>query len=203
MTADEKTADRRRKRSSTLTLTTVMATAGITLSACDQPGPTAANKPVEAVAYANLDQCKAADEVPDAECDKAYAKARADDENAPKYAERASCEDVYGAGNCVPRGSGGGWFVPAMTGFVIGRMLDGGRPYYTGTGLYRERDDGYVTGYGGRLGRDYSSGRTVIQRGGLDPDLAVRSTPGKVQSRTAAVSRGGFGGRSSGMHFGG
>lgn len=208
MTETILTAPRRRKRSSHLALTTAMAAAGLSLTACDQPWDASAaqQKPVEAVAYANLDECKTADAVPDAECDKAFEAARADDEKrAPRYAAVGDCEAAYGAGNCVPRGynnGGSGWFTPMLTGFVIGRMLDGGgRPYYNGTGLYRD-NNGYVTSYGGRLNRDYYSGRTVVARDGIDLN-APRAAPTKVQSRTAAISRGGFGGRSSGYHFGG
>ncbi|MDB5452617.1 MAG: surface protein, partial [Caulobacteraceae bacterium] len=147
---------RRRKRSNTLTLTTAMAATGLALTACDPAQDQAARQPVEAVAYADLNQCKIANEVPDAECDRAFAAAKVDDEkSAPRYEERASCEEAYGPGNCVPRGynnGGGSFFTPLLTGFVIGRMLDGGgRPYYTGTGLYRDRGGGYLTGYGGRL----------------------------------------------------
>jgi uncharacterized protein YgiB involved in biofilm formation len=197
---------RRRKRTATMTLTSAMAATGLVLSACEEPAPTARQEPVEAVAYTDLNQCRIANEVPDAECDKAFAAANADhDKAAPKYEERASCEEVYGPGNCVPRGSSGGgsFFTPLLTGFVIGRMLDsGGRPYYGGAGLYRDSRGDYVTGYGGRLDRDYSTGRTVVSRSGIEPAPAVRQAPAKVQSRTAAVSRGGFGGRTSGRYGG-
>jgi uncharacterized protein YgiB involved in biofilm formation len=198
---------RRRKRSTTMTLTTAMAATGLVLSACEEPAPAPRQEPVEAVAYMDLNQCKVANEVPDEECDKAFAAANADhDKAAPRYEERASCEEVYGPGNCVPRGynnGGGSFFTPLLTGFVIGRMLDsGGRPYYGGTGLYRDYRGDYVTGYGGRLDRDYATGKTVVSRSGIEPSPAVRSAPAKVQSRTAAVSRGGFGGRTSG-HYGG
>ena len=193
----------RMKRSTSLTLT-AMAGAGLTLSACDQhalPPP----QPVQAVAYASLDQCKLSKEVPAAECDKAFAAARADDgAHAPRYAERSTCEDTYGPGNCVPRGSGGNgsFFTPLLTGFVIGRMLDGGgQPYYRGTGLYRDNGGGYVTGFGGHLDRDYRTGRTSIDRRSIDPPAAIREAPPRVQTRTSVVSRGGFGGGS--RSFGG
>lgn len=202
----------RRKRSRTLTLTTAMATAGLSLSACDQPWDSGSHKPVEAAVYASLDQCKASGETPAAECDKAFAAAQADDaKHSPRYDARDTCEDVYGAGNCVPRGynnGGGSWFGPLLTGFVVGRMLDGGgRQYYRGSALYRQDDrygnGGYVTPWGGHVGRDYSTGRTVVERSGIDPSPAVRQAPAHIQSRTSAISRGGFGGRMSGAHFGG
>ncbi|MBU2134938.1 MAG: DUF1190 domain-containing protein [Alphaproteobacteria bacterium] len=202
------------KRSRTLTLTSLMASASLTISACDSApqAPSqevAANKdPVEAFAYMTLDQCKAADQVSDAECETNYQAALKDDQtNAPRYDKQATCEEVYGPGQCVPRASSGGgsFFTPLLAGFVIGRMMDGGNPYYRGTGLYR-RDDGYrgggyYTGYGGMLGRDYSTGRTVIGRQGVDPPPAVRQAPARVQTRSAVVSRGGFGG--GGRSYGG
>jgi len=195
------------KRSSSLTLTTMLAGASLTIAACDDP-PAAANwnqgsvaqgEQVETFQYADLASCKTANAIPDAECDTAYAKAVEDnDKSAPRFEAQATCEETYGAGNCVPRSANGGgsFFTPLLAGFVIGRMLDGG---YRGTGLYRDRD-GYSTGWGGRLGRDYTTGRTTISRQSIDPPDAVRQAPQRMQTRTSVVSRGGFGG---GRGFGG
>lgn len=198
-------------RSKSLTLTSLMAGASLTLGACNGSPPSSqaeaqVNKdPVEAFAYANLDQCKTEDKVSDEECDKAYAAALKDNEtNAPKYSQQANCEEVYGVGQCVPRSSAGhgSFFTPLLTGFIIGRMLDGGG--YRGTGLYR-RDDryggGYYTGWGGRVNHDYATGRTTVGREGIDPPSSVRNAPSRVQSRSTVVSRGGFGG--GGRSFGG
>ena len=187
-------------RSRSLTLTSLMCGASLTIGACDNtPEVSKAeaqlNKdPVEAFAYASLDQCKAEDKVSDEECDKGYAAALKDDANAPKYAEQKTCEDIYGVGQCVPRSSAGqgSFFTPLLTGFIIGRMLDGGGGY-RGTGLYR-RDGGYYTGWGGRVNHDYATGRTSVGRMGLDPPAAVRNAPARVQTRSTVVSRGGFGG---------
>jgi len=200
-----------RKRSSSLKLTTMLAGAtALTLSGCDDPGGAQASwdpnrgEQVEAFSYKSLEECKAANEVSDQQCETSYAAAQKDDEkNAPRFEARASCEDVYGAGNCVPRSEAGhgSFFTPLLAGFVIGRMLDGGG-YYRGTGLYRG-DDGYYSTWGGRLGRDYGTGRTVITREGIDPPDAIRNAPPKVQTRTSVVSRGGFGGGRSYAHSGG
>ena len=189
-------------RSRSLTLTSLMCGASLTIGACDNT-PTVSqaeaqlNKdPVEAFAYASLDQCKAENKVSDEECDKGYAAALKDDANAPKYAEQKTCEDVYGEGQCVPRSqaNGGSFFTPLLTGFIIGRMLDGGGGY-RGTGLYR-RGGEYYTGWGGRVNHDYATGRTSVGRQGIDPPAAVRNAPARVQTRSAVVSRGGFGGGS-------
>ena len=201
-------------RSRSLTLTSLMCGASLTIGACDgTPDVSKAeaqlNKdPVEAFAYASLDQCKAEDKVSDEECEKGYAAALKDDANAPRYAEQASCEEVYGVGQCVPRSQAGhgSFFTPLLTGFIIGRMLDGGG--YRGTGLYR-RDDayggGYYTGWGGRVNHDYATGRTTVGRQAIDPPAAIRQAPARVQTRSTVVSRGGFGGggRSFGVGIGG
>ncbi|WP_395444405.1 DUF1190 domain-containing protein [Caulobacter sp. UC70_42] len=201
-----------RKRSSSLKLTTMLAGAtALTLSGCDEPAGQASWDPnkgeqVEAFSYKTLEECKAANEVSDAQCDTSYAAAQKDDaKDAPRFEARASCEEVYGAGNCVPRSynNGGNFFTPLLAGFVIGRMLDGGG--YRGTGLYRQDDrygGGYYSTWGGRLGRDYSTGRTVISRDSIDPPDAIRNAPPKVQTRTSVVSRGGFGGGRSYAHSG-
>jgi uncharacterized protein YgiB involved in biofilm formation len=194
-----------RKRSTSLQLTTMLAgAASLTLAGCDDPGAGAQagwdpnrGEQVEAFSYKSLEECKAANEVSDQQCDTSWATAQKDDQkNAPRYEARASCEDVYGAGNCVPRSEqgGGSFFTPLLTGFVIGRMLDGGGGYYRGTGLYRGNDGGYYSTWGGRLGRDYGTGRTVITRESIDPPDTIRNAPPKVQTRTSVVSRGGFGG---------
>ncbi|MBI1405394.1 MAG: DUF1190 domain-containing protein [Caulobacter sp.] len=202
------------KRSKSLTLTGLMAGASLSVAACDSspqvdPQAAAANKdPVEAYAYATLEQCKAADQVSDEACEASYQTALKDDEaRAPRYETQATCEDVYGAGQCVPRssvGHQGSFFTPLLAGFVIGRMMDGGSPYYRGTGVYRRSDrygGGYYTGFGGAVRHDYASGRTTVGRQGVDPPPAVRQAPARVQTRSAVVSRGGFGGR--GRSYGG
>lgn len=201
-----------RKRSSRIGLTTMLVgAASISAAGCDQSwdqGQSAARDQVEAFAYRSLDACKTANEIPDAECDTAIAAAQKDDAtNAPRYDERSTCEDVYGAGNCVPRSAanGGSFFTPLLAGFVVGQMLNGGG--YRGTGLYQRRDDGYggggyYTGWGRSIGRDYSTGRTVIARDGIDPPSAIRQAPPRMQTRTSVVSRGGFGGGRSFGHGG-
>jgi uncharacterized protein YgiB involved in biofilm formation len=100
----------------------------------------------------------------------------------------------------VPRQTAqGSFWGPLITGFVVGRMLDGG---WGGRGLYRDyRDGGYYAYGGGRVTTDYSTGRSRIGRSSFDPpDI---SGPPKVQSRSSVISRGGFGGRMSSRGYGG
>jgi uncharacterized protein YgiB involved in biofilm formation len=189
------------KRSRSISLTTLMAAGGVSLTACgDGPPDVRIANPgnaVDAYAYQTLAECKARDEVPDEACEAAEKAAADDQAKAPRYDAQASCEEVYGPGQCVPRseanGSGSFWG-PLVAGFVVGRMMDGG---WGGRGLYRDwRDGGFYTGSGGRVWTDYSTGRTRIGQRGFDPPEAYRP-PTKVQSRASVISRGGFGGNMS------
>lgn len=196
------------KRTRKLALTTLMAAGGVTLTACgdnagdhvriEHPG-----KATDAYAYQSLQECKDKNEVPDSACEAAEKNAAADDAKTASWNNQASCEDVYGQGQCVPRaaanGQGSIWG-PLLTGFVVGRMLDGG---WGGRGLYRDwRDGGYYTAGGGRVWTDYSTGRTRIEQRGFEPPDAYHGPP-KMQTRSSVISRGGFGGRMSSRSYGG
>ena len=202
------------KRTRQLALTTLMAAAAVNLTACGPEAPSealswddsfeqaAADEPVDAQTYPDADACKAADEVPDEECDRAWITAQQDHEaNAPRYDAKADCEAEYGIGKCETRTSAGGgsFFMPFLTGMMIGQMMNpGGGSYYRGTSLYRDRLGRPRTPYaGGGLFRDPVTGRTQIARSAIEPPAAVRDAP----ARSRVVSRGGF--RSSARGFGG
>jgi uncharacterized protein YgiB involved in biofilm formation len=213
------------KRTRHLALTTLMASAAVNLSACGQPSApsdaltwdesgsfqTASNEEtVDALTYSDLNACRAADQVPDADCDTAWETAQQDHlANAPRFGDKAACEAEYGQGNCETRTSSGGgsFFMPFLGGMILGQMLNpGGGRYYRGTGLYRDRYGRFTTPYGrGGLSRDYATGRTQIARSAIEPPASARSAPARyAPSRTTAprtVSRGGF--RSSGRSYGG
>ncbi len=211
---------RARKRSASLRLTTMLAGASLTLAGCnDRPAPVAGGgwddnsvaqgEQVEVFPYQTLEDCRLADKVPDTDCASAYAAARADNvSHPPTFAHRAACVDTYGA--CAPRvGEGGGFFAPALAGFVVGRMLSpSGAPYYAGTGLYRRQDErdrngfSYHTGWGGVINRDYVTGRTTVARQGVEPPQSLRAAPARAQTRSRILARGGFGGV-RGLGFGG
>jgi uncharacterized protein YgiB involved in biofilm formation len=170
-------------------------------------------------------------------CRARFAEAKAEHERlAPKYASRAECERDFGAGVCAtteapplrPDGEPdraaaappGGWFMPALAGFLIGRSLAGPAvPLHYGPpppGLAPDcprTPDGncQATGSGGRYayycGGSSGSGRgtmgggvrpaafygTVSERAGR---AVVRSpSPGGRAATGVAntVSRGGFG----------
>jgi len=184
------------KRSNKIVLTTLMAGAGVSLSACD--GPDSTGKQVDAVSYTSVAECKAAGALPAAECDTAYAQAQKDNEKvAPRYEDRQTCEEQYGVEQCVPRNNGS-YFSPLLTGFIIGQALNnvGG---YRGAPMYRDRAGNYYGGGGGMITRDYVSGRTKVGANAFD---AANRPPARVQSRSSVISRGGFGG-SVGRSFGG
>jgi len=196
------------RRSKSVVLTSLMATGGLSLSACDAGPPTdsawlssppgaSAPGPVGAQEYPSLQACRQADEVSDAECDTAFARAVAE---TPRYADRVSCEANYGVDQCVPQNHsvGGSVFIPLLSGFVVGQALNsfGSHGYYGAQ--YHRRDETYASsgGYSGGSGgsgggRDYVRGRTY----------SAVDAPARAQSRSAIVSRGGFGG--SGRGFGG
>ena len=198
---DSKTM-RRLKRSRALHVTSLMATASFSLAACGAP-QVAAPDPEPALAYTSLDECKAANDITDTECDAGFANAQQQAaKDAPKYATREECEGQWGPSQCQPnnQGGGGSFFTPLLTGFVIGQMLNGGG-YRGGGALYRDRAGQYSNGYGGGyLARDYRTGRTIANGRDYGGDVA-RQAPSRAQSRTTVVSRGGFGG--GGRSFGG
>jgi uncharacterized protein YgiB involved in biofilm formation len=196
------------KRSQSIVLTTIMASSGLSLAACDASPPTSSswlNPPPAAEAaqsvdgrtYASLQACRDANVVPDSECDTAFAQAQA---QAPRFSDRQSCEERYGVDQCVPRSQagGGGFFMPLLTGFVVGQALNnfGNRGYY---GMqYPARYDDRFSGRGGAYGGGYGGGRDYVTGRSYDSYDA----PARVQSRSAVISRGGFGG-GGGHGFGG
>ncbi len=162
------------------------------LSACDDKQPQRRSQvgtpqaQQEQVVYRNLDAClaQATDMTMVQACLDGYAQATEKMAEAPKYETQATCEDVYGPGNCVPRGSvvqgggGGGWFIPYMMGYMIGGGFGRSTAYYP---VYVDRGGTtYAGGYGG--------GNTVVStpawHGGA---------PAAVRPSSSSVVRGGFG----------
>jgi uncharacterized protein YgiB involved in biofilm formation len=203
----DSTVPRRRLRSAAAGLSAASALA--MLSACDpQPSDEQISRerygaPTEVAAFNNVDECKASGAFAQVTCEEAARNAAAEDsKTAPRFADRDVCEDQFGAGQCLVRNEGGqSFFVPLLTGFMIGRLLNG--PGYRYSGLYRSgRDDRYYTpggawlyggGYGGR-GYGYQVGSRAI---------TAPVTTQRIQTRSSVVSRGGFGGRVSARSSGG
>lgn len=199
----------RLKRSRSLTLTTLMAGAAVSITACDNapavtqwgdPPAAAAGKAVEARTFTSLDECKASGDFTAEQCETTLAQAQKDSaENAPKFSDQQSCEERFGVDQCVPRsGQNGSFFTPLLTGFIIGQALNNMGGGYRGAPMYRDRDGTYYGGSGYPLSRDYVTGRTRVRSESFDAPRA--DAPTRVQSRSSVISRGGFGG---GRSFGG
>ncbi len=187
------------KRSRSIVLTTLIAGSGVSLTACDGD---VGGKPVDALSYKTVAECRQAAVIPAAQCDTAFAQAeKANDQNAPRFNDRASCEAQFGEAQCQPRNNGS-FFTPLLTGFIVGQMLNGGGGYgYRGAPMYQDRNGNYIGGAGGRFTRDYATGRTQIGSDAFNP--SARAAPARVQSRSSVISRGGFGGGFGGRGFGG
>lgn len=204
---------RRRKRSAAPALTAAGALA--MLGGCD-PAPTEQQvsrerygAPTEVAAFATPAECKASGAFAAVTCDEAAAAAAKDDgATAPRFESKELCEEQFGEAMCFQRdgqqassSGGGSFFVPLLTGFMIGQALNGGGYRYQP--LYRNRDDGrYYTpsgawlfngGYGGRA-HGYQVGSRAI---------STPVTTQRIQTRSSVVSRGGFGGRVSARSSGG
>lgn len=194
------------KRSRSLVLT-LMAPAGLSLTACDGPGQTQQaaqgswiNPPEvtqaadEGRRYRTLAACKRDDSFTDQQCDDAFKAAQTEAGNGPQFADQQSCEARYGVEQCVPRqnASGGSVWGPLLTGFIVGQALNnlgGGRAWYGDYDRYRDRRVDYG---GGSYGGGYLSGRRYGE--------SSYEAPARTQSRSSVISRGGFGG---GRGFGG
>ncbi|HEX8388312.1 MAG TPA: DUF1190 domain-containing protein, partial [Sphingomonas sp.] len=158
---DDQTPIRRRKRSASAGLSAAGALA--MLGGCDA-GPSDAElsrrqfgEPTEVSAFSSVPECVASGAFSQVQCVEAQQTAQTQDtQAAPRFADQDVCEDQFGEGQCAARYSGGqSFFVPLLTGFMIGRLLDGGRGYRYQP-LYRSRrDDRYYTGGGAWL---YSGG---------------------------------------------
>ncbi|MFC3581409.1 DUF1190 domain-containing protein [Sphingomonas hylomeconis] len=185
------------KRSQSIVLTSLMAGTGLSLTACDGP----VDKPVDALSYTSVAECRTAGKIPADQCEAAYAQAqKANAQNAPRFDTQQACEAQFGAAQCA-RGNGGSgsFFTPLLTGFVIGQMLNGGGGY-RGAPMYRDRDGNYFGGAGSRINRDYVTGRTQVGTSAFNPTARA---PARVQSRSAVISRSGFGGGFGSRGFGG
>lgn len=196
-----------RKRSGSITLTSLMAAgAAVSITACDTgvpssaaqwgDAPAATSEKIDAQTFTSLTDCAASGAYTAEQCDTAYKQAQlASAENAPKFGDQASCEERYGVDQCVPRsGQGGNWFSPFVTGFIISNALNNMGGGYRGAPMYRDRDDQYYSGSGGRIQRDYLTGKARVPADAYE-------APARVQSRSAVVSRRGFGG--GGRSYGG
>jgi uncharacterized protein YgiB involved in biofilm formation len=161
------------------------------LSACDDKKQAQqANPAGQAKIYKDLDSCLA--EAKDMDqvqaCRSGYAQALANMENAPRYEQQASCEAVYGPGNCVPRGTyvhdGGGWFVPYMMGYMMGGGFGGRSTIYQP--VFIDRSGSTYAGssivssptWSGNAQSRVATAPSSIARGGFGSSATASSTAG-------------------------
>lgn len=172
--------------------------------ACDDSDTS--QQPPEVKVYASVDACKA--EQPEDECQKAFDGARDEhDRTAPRFQAQATCEDLYGPGNCVPRHSeygGNDVFIPYMMGYMMGHSSGSTVVYHYP--VYVDRGGtAYSRGSSiGTFARTAPSAPATISRGGFGGSASSAPTgmggfSGKVAISPGAVARGGFGGIATSM----
>ena len=154
-------------RKSRAVSTLILAGAAVALAGCD--GGTE-----EAKLYSSAEACKT--EMAAAQCEQEWKAAQEEHQRtAPKFADKAQCEQEFGAERCqqveqkhADGSSGGSFFMPFMMGYMMSNMLGGSaRPIYVD-------QQGYAR----------SGGATVTRF----PDAAA-ATPGSTWRTTAAVDR--------------
>lgn len=106
--------------------TTLAISLALALGGCDSSE--------ESRVFKTLDECIAYAPEKAQECRQAYNYALLEAERSgPKYTTLRDCEYEFGAGRCHQSQSNTSWFVPAMAGFMVARLLDRERynPYYS------------------------------------------------------------------------
>jgi len=172
-----------RKNWRTFSVTPItVAFAGAVLSGCSDNSS-------DASIYQGLDDC--IDDNPNysSECQAAYQNALEEAERtAPKYQTQNDCVSEFGANACV-QSSSNNWFMPAMAGFMFGRMMDNNRGYYSQP-MFRSYYPGsifydrWTTADGYDYGKSsYKKSKVRVSKDQMKPKPTVNRT----------ISRGGFG----------
>ncbi len=175
------------------------------LSGCEQSDETVS-------LYQNADDCSQANPGKSAECTAAWQKAQQEAaRTAPKYATREDCVAEFGEGQCqqAPAQAGmaggenaqaqahsGGFWMPMLAGYMMGRMMGGG---FAQQPLFTSRNPaspayGKYTDAGGKSYGAAQAGRSInVPKSAMTPKAATTNT----------ITRGGFGetvARQSTMH---
>jgi uncharacterized protein YgiB involved in biofilm formation len=169
------------KRSRTVQLA-FMSSMPLLITACGGP------RADERLAYQDVQQCIQDGRVSKDVCEQEYQAALQSRAQQSHYSSLNDCNAQWGD-QCRPYVTAGGdhWFVPAVAGFMIGRMLghrhDAYGPYY-GNGawghgwngpVYRDRPD--RGSWGGNMNREPTTAQT-LSRGGFGSSGAARSSWG-------------------------
>ncbi|MGL6161068.1 DUF1190 domain-containing protein [Microbulbifer sp.] len=140
----------------------------------------------EVKVVSSIEDCVSNTSLDEQQCEAAYQKALAEAERTgPKYPGRAQCETEFDS--CQRTGSG--VWMPLMTGFMIGSMLNN-RDYHSGyyNPVYR-----YSRPHSSYYNRIMTADGTVIGRYGKGSYSVDRSAMKPKPTVTRTVSRGGFG----------
>jgi uncharacterized protein YgiB involved in biofilm formation len=190
----------------------LLASTAFIMTGCDPDSPPAKDPSV----FASIEDCLQAKDDdgglandPD-DCKTAFESAKADHEkSAPSFPQRETCEQEYGVGQCVPRGSNNDSFMPMMMGVMIGQSMGGGgynRVYapvyinhgYAYTGTSRIGSAPVMPAGSTTMPRSYSVSRQGLGSTSVSSFSSHSSSVGMSSSSGASVSRGGFGGSAAG-----
>lgn len=141
----------------------------------------------EVKVVSSIDDCVNNTELDQQQCEAAYQKALAEAERTgPKYQSRGLCETEF---DSCRETAGGGFWMPLMTGFMVGNMLnDRDRRYGYYNPVYR-----YSRAHSNYYNRLMTADGQVIGRYGQASYTVDRSTTKPKPTVTRTVSRGGFG----------
>lgn len=168
------------------------------LAACDEADETVA-------LYTTAEQCTTANPGQAGECTTAYNNAVQEAvKTAPKYATREDCVAEFGESQCTqaqvptelannnqtqqqePAQASGGFWMPLMAGYMMGRMMGGGaasQPLFTSRNAASPANGKFVDASGKNYG-SATGGRSVTV-----PKTAMAPKP----ATTTTTTRGGFG----------
>lgn len=166
------------KRTNAITLALIGALA---ISGC-------AEEKKEPTTYANVAEC-VADGINTTVCQDSFNEAKkVTEQNAPKFASADQCAAQFGS--CQQ--SSGGWFMPAVMGYMVGSMMNGGSRA-PATPIYIDRD---------RRPQAASFVGGAYRPTAAAPTYTARAQARATAARASTSSRGGFGGRSGGSYGG-
>lgn len=181
--------NRRSLRSTTMTAL-LLGGAAFALSACKE-------ERVEAQVFPDKDACLSAAAEPGswwtaAECDTSFAEATAlHEETAPRYADKALCEEQHDGACYVQQSSGGNSvFLPLMMGYMMGNMMNNNSASsYRAQPLYKTSTGSYAAANGTRVsGRE---GATTLRPASFQAATSTKTAA--PMTRATVQSRGGFG----------
>lgn len=169
---------------------------------------------VDTQVFPTLSECTAAAQdgtakFSEQDCQEAFSLAVvAHNETAPRYDEQALCEEQHG-GECVAdpaavsSSGGGSVFMPLMMGYMMGSMMNNGRPAMSAQPLYRTSSGSFATPSGAT---NLNSNRGAINLAPSNFRAASATTGAQPMTRATVRASGGFGaGRTGGgsRSFGG